>query len=156
MEEDMKVMMVLEGRKFIPVEDTTFEQDLWIMAHVRNAHLIDIRLTEVTAMTDLAEDVLMRAYTSGKLFLILAGILTEEDKVWSPDEAVKNATFFSQLKDQESKTNLQAAVVGVLARFFLSAAASLGISTSSSRSLAATSPSPDHPVALEISESGIP
>jgi hypothetical protein len=125
----------LGGRIYVMSDETTFEQDLWILAHINDAQLHQLPPDE--GLTDTAIALISKAYRSGHLFFILAGILVEKGKRWSPQVAELVAQRFAELKDPNEKKILQSSMVGVLTRFFVTVAGSLTSSASRSPSPAA-------------------
>lgn len=128
--------LVLRGRKFVPAgESTTFEQDLYIMDHVRASGVEQIEFTQADRGPKLAakaEQVVLQAYRTGQLFHILAGILVEEGKLWSVESANENAKFFAGLNTVADKKAIQGSVVAVILSFFVNEEGSFVISPKSS------------------------
>jgi hypothetical protein len=138
------VEIVVAGRKFTPSVNTTFEQDLYVMDRMRAGGLNGLQ-TEVTTegeLNELAQEILIQSYRSGKLFELLAGVLEEEGKEWSPESADENAIMFSKLTDPEDKKALHGSLVGVVLSFFVAEDSSLKISPKSSEDSPAKAPSP--------------
>lgn len=128
--------LVIAGRTFRKCVTTTFEQDIYIMAMLRDAGIMKAGESfnpEVASLDDVAQDVILRAFTSGKLFEILAGTLEEVGEPWSIPNARANAQFFAQLTDQADKATLHGSIVGALLGFFITGAQSSMISRKSSR-----------------------
>ncbi len=73
-------------------------------------------------------DLVVQLYRSGKREHILAGLLVEQGERWSPETAEKNAAYFADITDRESKASMAEALVPLLADFFLNG---LGLSTGS-------------------------
>lgn len=132
----------LGGHVYEMVHDTSFEQDLWVMGHIHDARLYDVDAE--AGMTATAIALITKAYRSGHLFAILAGLLVEENTRWSPEQAAIIADRFRRLTDPKEKMVLQSSLVGVLERFFVSAVSSLKSSgTSSADARADATPSED-------------
>ena len=129
-------LLNISGRTFRPCTSTTFEQDIHIMAMVRDAGIMKVGATFdplTQDLDDIAQQIIMQAFSSGKLFDLLAGTLEEVGVPWSMGEARANAQFFAQLTDAADKAALNGSIVGALLGFFISGAASSLISPKSSR-----------------------
>jgi hypothetical protein len=129
-------ILTVAGRTFRPCASTTFEQDIWIMSMLRDAGIMKAGESFQPGKEDLSEiatAVVMQAFTSGKLFEILAGTLEEIGVVWSIPTARANAQFFAQLTAPEDKAALNGSIVGALMGFFISGALSSVTSQKSSR-----------------------
>lgn len=157
-------VFVVEGRRFVQ-EPTSMDQDNYIMKQSMQAGLDEAQLALAASGDDLERGVkllLVKAYESGALFRLLAGILIEEGEEWTPQSADANADFFRKSRDPEAKRNLYPAMVGAIIGFFENGD---GLSRTSLGSLvAADDPeisvvpkrriSPDEAVALFSSPSG--
>lgn len=136
----------VSGRTFAPTKDTTFEQDLFIMDIVTEAGLSEDKFELDSTGKHLSNDaanLVLKAYRSGRLFLLLAGILEEQDKPWTVDAAYDNANFFSKLSSKEDKKAIQAAVVGTVLSFFMAGDGSLRIFPKSLPRPVESGPSPE-------------
>jgi hypothetical protein len=135
--------ITVEGRTFEHVVNTTFEQDMWIMDHVRASGLDALpeemrELTEGGEFNKMAERVVLHAYKSGHLFHLLAGTLVEKGEPWTTVSAELNAEFFATITDPESKKALSAGIVGVVLSFFVNEEGYFVISPKSSGDLPGT------------------
>jgi hypothetical protein len=115
--------VVVSGRRFASVEETTFEQDIYIMRLLEEAGLR--KLAEVfdagkDNIGDIAHQVILTAYTHGRLFSLLGAVMEEEGVTWTPEVAERNAKFFSQLRSPEDKGALKNSIVAVILGFFVS------------------------------------
>lgn len=114
-------------RVFRPSVPTTFEQDLFLMDLLDETGVGGI-VDDIDPMTMELNEVGMRiirmAYRSGKLFLLLGAILSEEGVVFSEDVAHANAEYFAGLTSPVDKERLHGPVASVVLSFFMSALAS--------------------------------
>lgn len=119
--------IVIDGRTFRPLTETTYEQDMVIMQLLSDAGLLEYarNFNPIEGKLDkVAEDIVIAAFRSGKIFEILAATLVEENHVWSRNQIIVNGQFFSQLTKRKDKDALRGALVGVLFGFFVSGVAS--------------------------------
>lgn len=107
----MAVCYLLGGRPYrSAAQQTTFAQDGYLMGVVR-AHGLD-------AVIQRDGDLLAAIFTTGCASALLAGLLVEDGKPWSREDATANAARFDRLTAQEEKDQLLAALEGLLAGFF--------------------------------------
>jgi hypothetical protein len=121
------MVLVIDGRTFRGVSETSFEQDLYIGSMLKDAGLIKMAEGFNPAkdeISDVAMEIIATAFASGKLFDLLGGTMEEVGVPWSIPEAKKNAQFFSQLRKASDKKKLHGAIVGILMGFFISGAVS--------------------------------
>lgn len=118
------MVLEIQGRRFRPSAETSFEQDIYIMSHVKESGLMKMaagmKLEAETAL-DISQEIIVRAFASGRLFFLLAGAMEEDGVPWSVGEANKNAHFFAQLRVEAEKKKLHGSIVGILMGFFVSA-----------------------------------
>jgi hypothetical protein len=121
--EGSMLVVAVAGRRFHVTGETTFEQDIYIMQLLEETGLqslaqnFDITKDDVGAISS---KVIITAYASGKLFLLLAAVMEEVGTVWSKEQAVANGEFFSKLKRSEDKEALKGSIVSVILSFFVS------------------------------------
>lgn len=121
------------GRIFYPVQDTTFEQDLYVMDIVKSSGLDEVEVKlDGKNLDKSAEEMVLRAYRTGNLFRLLAGIVVEKDEAWSVEKAEENAGFFRTLSSNQDKKALHGAIIGAVLSFFMSGLGSSEISKMSS------------------------
>jgi len=128
--------LVIGERTFRLVDKnhTTFDQDLYVLDNIEQAQL-DIAFEETVTMekmTNLSKKLLLRAWRSGHLWKVLAGVLIEENIPWTVEGAEANAVFFGNLTKQVDKEALQNALATVVVGFFASGASDFTISPKSS------------------------
>lgn len=117
------VEITVQGRKFLAVNDTTFEQDIYIMQLLEESGLqklaaeFDITKDDIS---DVSTKVIVTAFSTGKLFELVAASVEEIGVVWSVEQAKLNAIFFRQLTDPQDKAALKSSIVAVILGFFVS------------------------------------
>jgi hypothetical protein len=114
--------ITLDGRKFTSVSQAiTANQDDYILAHLRVAGAIDV-LSDLDGIQRTkekrAEDLLTQILLSGKTHHILAGLLTEQGRIWTRDEADANAARFSQITSVEEKSAMRSSIMRFIIGFF--------------------------------------
>jgi len=117
---DLTEGVVIGGRTFRQAADMTFEQELYVMSVVTDAGLHDIETDDKSeaGMTESVMKVITKAYSSGKLMLLLAALLQEDGTDWSIPMVEANALWFASLKDRESKDTLLQVMTLALLAFF--------------------------------------
>lgn len=148
------------GRRFVPCAETTYEQDMFIMKILRDAGLAQLTDNFDPIKDDLSEaaqNLIVRAFASGKLFTLLAATLEEEGHEWTMRDAEVNGTFFSRLKKAADKEALRGSIVGILTGFLISGVLSSRISQRSSLGVALSPVLPNdvQPVSSEDLRNGI-
>lgn len=114
--------ITLDGRKFHGIsQDITATQDDYILAHLRLAGALEV-LSDLDGIKRTeqkrAEDLLTQILLSGRTHHILAGILTEEGKVWSRADADANATRFAEIRNVDEKLAIRKSIVEFVIGFF--------------------------------------
>jgi hypothetical protein len=120
------LVLTIQGRKFLQ-ESPTFEQELYIMQQVMDAGLDQATLTLDPSGDDLEPKVkrlILQAYKAGILFKLMASLVVEEGRDWTPELAEEQARLFASVRDPEDKKQLQPALVGGLLAFFESSVSS--------------------------------
>ncbi len=113
----------LSGRTFQPYASFSFEQDLYLVNLANEAGLMKFgdAVPEVQENWEkFGEQLVMTAFKSGNLFLLLGGTYQEGDNPWSIERSMAQAKFFAGLSDKEDKERLSKAIVSVLFSFFTS------------------------------------
>lgn len=133
--------IILDGRKFAGVSQniSSIQYD-YVMGRVRAAGAVEIlgdldgiERTPEKRAEDLITQILLRRQKAG----ILAGILTEEGKVWTSAEADRNATRFDAITDTGEIRTMTSRIVEFVIHFFeLGEASSTTSPKSSNRSAA--------------------
>lgn len=71
-------------------------------------------------MDRIANELIIGAFASGKLFFLLGATIEEIGVEWTIDTAKANGEFFSKLRKKEDKDALRGSIVGVLLSFLIS------------------------------------
>lgn len=111
------------GRTFRPSTSTTFKQDIYVMSLVDEAGLDGIAKQFKEGnfdIDDVAQKIIITAFTRGKLFELLGAVMEEEGVAWSIEASKANAEFFAGLRAMEDKTALRGSIVAVILGFFVS------------------------------------
>lgn len=131
----------LGGREFAGVtHDVTAAQEEFLSAHLRRSGALEVLSDSDIPQSRRAEEMLTRIQLAGATFQILAGCLVElvpndggnVRKKWKRAEAERNAAFFADLCDADSRSAIRAEIVGVVLGFLRSAAQSSTTSRNSS------------------------
>lgn len=131
---DLSAPLTIAGRLFRPATKTTFRRDLFVMATTKAAGVEAATAGFAVGddLSKLAESIIVTAFQSGSLFLLLAALLDEDDVEWTEATAHATAQFFADLSDEDDKRALHSSIVGVLMGFFVSGVGSLATSPTSS------------------------
>jgi hypothetical protein len=115
-----------DGRKFKITEATSSRQDMWVMTRLDQAGLEVIAATYNTPdkLDVLAQKCVEAAYENGTLYEILAGILVEDGKKWTRENALANAEYFGELTNKNDKAALHGPLASILVLYFASGLAS--------------------------------
>jgi len=142
-----RITLRVEGRTFVQ-EPPTFEQEMYIMEAVVESGIDKVPSLELAGSADapdleiVAKQMLLTAYRSGALFKLLGALVVEDGQEWSVDLAERQAELFRKTRDQESKKQLQPAMIGAVLAFFESGGGSGMTSPISSDLVAVTANSP--------------
>lgn len=110
------------GRKFHAMLVTTVEHDFWLMKHIHEAGLDDVRIANDEKPDAFAVRLLHEVVFSGKAFNLLGGTLIPSnmrDEDWTPQVGEQTAEFFRTLTTADDKQRIQSAVVQLLISFFI-------------------------------------
>jgi hypothetical protein len=118
----MTATISLDGRKFSGVTQSVSSiQHDYIQAKLRLAGAVGIltdldgvKRTNERRMEDLLTQILERRQKAP----ILAGCLTEEGKLWTPDEADRNAARFNAITDPDEISEMTKRIVEFVINFF--------------------------------------
>jgi hypothetical protein len=135
--------ITVAGRTFRPVTRSTFAHQLYMMPLVRDAGLLGVPGQVRTASSPAeAEALLFRVIESRHTISLLAGVLAEGGREWSPEDADQNKLFFASLTDPRDCAALQAALLALVTDFFALAGSSPATSPASLSSTTATPAAP--------------
>jgi hypothetical protein len=130
-------MLKLAGREYQVVsQGISAAQDDWLMGHLRAAGAIEILgdIDRKRTQEQKSEELLTRILISGRKQYIVAGLLTEAGKLWTREDAERNAAAFAQITDSEEKKLMYSQLIVLSLHFFqLGERSSASSPTSSSR-----------------------
>lgn len=133
------------GRTFY-YDTPTFEQEMCIYATAQEsgyANLDGIALDDTSGLLpEAAQQMLVKAYRSGKLYTLMAVLATEDGVEWSEDRIPEIEKLFRTTRDAEVKNRLIDFTGKAIVYFFGSAVNSELISRTASGSPTAVSKSP--------------
>jgi hypothetical protein len=115
--------ITVAGRTFRASTSTTFKQDIYVMSLVTDSGLEDIATKFKAGNFDIdvvAQQIIIQAFTRGKLFELLGAVMEEEGVDWTIERAKANAEFFASLRASEDKVALRGSIVAVILGFFVS------------------------------------
>jgi len=118
---DPVLRIKIGDRVFLQDQNLSFEQDMYLMSLAVEAGLGPDALKGIDVRKD-AQKLVVDAYRSGKMFLIVGTALKEagtEMQPWSEETAKKNADLFATCTDKVAKQQLQQVMVGLLLGFTL-------------------------------------
>lgn len=126
----------VQGRTFRPSQKTSFKQDFYVMERMELAKIDQMvaGFTKEGNAEEYAQQLLIAAYKSGKLFEILAGVMVEDGTKWTEEAALANAEFFEYLEEEEEKEQITQSLAAVVLGFFTHAGLSSRTSKSASGS----------------------
>jgi hypothetical protein len=113
----------LDGRNFHGVTEALAAiQDDYVLTQLQRSGVLGL-LTHTTALSDeqreeRAIETQARIVESGRKYKLLAGLLTEEGKTWTREDADKNAARFAAITDAEEKLIMGREVLRHVALFF--------------------------------------
>lgn len=147
---------LLGGRAFARAEDTTVEQDLWIMGTLRRVGLDQLSLEVGETADDFAHRLLSDLAASGKALPLLGALIVPADgpETWSEELAASTAAFLATLKAPDDKARVNTLIVSMLLGFFLSGIVSLHEFKRSLDESIATDPASEMPATSDGSGSG--
>jgi len=129
------------GRTFLPLRESTVEQDLRFLALVGRARIDEVVMQPRERPETLARRLLEVTIESGVILDLLGCLLVPEDiapqdrdpgELWTPLVGQETARFLGQLRDSKDKAEVRSLVLSLLVSFFESGIVSLWTSTTSS------------------------
>lgn len=114
----------LLGRKFRSAKDLTLERDMYIMSLMRAAKIADLfdrkdKPSVTFDLDELAEQIIVAAFESGKMFEITAAVLDEEGVKWTRSGSIKNAQWLSEITEKKSKDTIMQYIAVIILAFFM-------------------------------------
>lgn len=145
----------ISGRTFLPLRESTVEQDFRFLSLVGRAKIDEVVMQPGESPEVFARRLLEVTIESGAILDLLGCLLIPEDKascdrdpgeVWTPEMGQETARFLGQLRDPKDKAEVRGLVLSLLVSFFESGIVSLWTSTTSSaEAIPNPKGSPAHP-----------
>ncbi len=129
------------GRTFLPLRESTVEQDFRFLALIKRARIDEVVMQPGESPEAFARRLLEVTIESGAILDLLGCLLIPEDiaprdrdpgEVWTPEVGQATAQFLGQLRDPKDKAEVRSLVLSLLVSFFESGIVSLWTSTTSS------------------------
>ncbi len=129
------------GRTFLPLRESTVEQDFRFLALVGRARIDEVVMQPGESPEAFARRLLEVTIESGVILDLLGCLLIPEDiaphdrdpgEVWTPEVGQETARFLGQLRDPKDKAEVRGLVLSLLVSFFESGIVSLSTSRTSS------------------------
>ncbi len=117
----MKHTLEIGGRKWREISRSTMENDVWLWKHIRDGGIDQVRLQPGEKPEDYAVRLLHEVIASGKVFLLLGGLLLPDgvpDEHWAPERGEETAAFMRKLQDQTDKDAIRHLLINLLTAFF--------------------------------------
>lgn len=121
------------GRTYVPVKNSTIEHDFWLMGQIRATGLDEVHVRPEEKPEDFALRLLRDVINSGRVFLLLGGLLIPEGVAfedWTPELAEKTAETLKKLTAPDDKEKVREQVLSLLIGFFETGLACLTTSRS--------------------------
>jgi len=128
------------GRTFLPLRESTVEQDFRFLALVGRARIDEVVMQPGESPEAFARRLLEVTIESGVILDLLGCLLVPEDiapqdrdpgEVWTPVVGQETARFLGQLRDPKDKAEVRGLVLSLLVSFFEGGIVSLWTSTTS-------------------------
>ena len=147
------------GRTFLPLRESTVEQDFRFLALIKRARIDEVVMQPGESPEAFARRLLEVTIESGVILDLLGCLLIPEDiapqdrdpgEVWTPEVGRETAQFLGQLRDPKDKAEVRGLVLSLLVTFFESGIVSLWTSTTSSaEAIPNPKASPAHPAGTD-------
>lgn len=135
--------MVIAGRTFVSLQNSTFEHDIWMTRKIRESGLANAFISEGEASDEFAERLTTEVISSGVALELLGGLFVPQGtdpEDWTPELGKETAAFFGRVTDAPSKALLRGQIASMLVYFFVNGLASLRISPKSGNPTATGEP----------------
>ena len=128
------------GRTFLPLRESTVEQDFRFLALIKRAQIDEVVMQPGASPEAFARRLLEVTIESGLILDLLGCLLVPEDiasrdrdpgEVWTSEVGRETAQFLGQLRDPKDKAEVRGLVLSLLVSFFESGIVSLWNSTTS-------------------------
>ena len=130
----------LGGRTFLPLRESTVEQDFRFLALIKRARVDEVVMQPGESPEAFARRLLEVTIESGVILDLLGCLLVPEDvaprdrdpgEVWTPQVGEETARFLGQLRDPRDKAEVRSLVLSLLVSFFENGIVSLWTSPTS-------------------------
>jgi hypothetical protein len=137
----MSEKYTLGGRTFLPVTESTVEQDFRFLALVKQARIDEITMAQGESPEDFARRLLETTIENGVILDLLGCLLVPEDRApldrdpgeaWTKQMGDETARFLGSLRNPRDKAEVRGLVLTLLVSFFDSGIVSLWTSKTSS------------------------
>lgn len=146
---------ILGGRAFLPLRESTVEQDFRFLALIKRARVDEVVMQPGESPEAFARRLLEVTIESGVILDLLGCLLVPEDlapgdrdpgEVWTSELGRETAQVLGRLHDPKDKAEVRGLVLSLLVSFFESGIVSLSTSrTSSVETIPSPGKSPAHP-----------
>ena len=132
---------VLGGRTFLPVSESTVEQDFRFLALVKQARIDEVTMVQGESPENFARRLLETTIESGVILDLLGCLLIPEDRApqdrdpgeaWTRQMGDETARFLGGLRNPNDKAEIRSLVLTLLVSFFECGIVSLWTSKTSS------------------------
>lgn len=123
--------LTLQGKRFKPVKNSTFEHDCWLIRKQNESGIGNIQMFEGETPSQLAHRYTQEAFSSPKVMELFGGLIMPADiapEMWTPEMAVETTQYIKGITDPDSKRLMFSQVAALVADFFLSGVSALKIS----------------------------
>lgn len=127
--------LVLQGKTFAQIKNSTFEHDAWLMHAMNASGINNISVIDGETPDELAARYTREAVGNPHILTLFGGLLIPAEipsEEWTPEIAAQTTQFISKITDPDSKRLLHSQVASMVAVFFLSGLAQLKTSRKSS------------------------
>jgi hypothetical protein len=138
----MDMEHTIAGKTFVPVGESTVEQDFQFLALIKRARIEEVVMAPGESAEAFARRLLEVTIESGVVLDLLGCLLVPEEKVpgdqppgeaWTPEMGRETARFLGQLRNPTDKAEVRGLVLSLLVSFFESGIVSLWSSQTSSK-----------------------
>lgn len=149
--------IIIAGRSFVPVGESTLEHDNYFFKLRRSAGLESATLHAGESFEAFANRLLATCLASDAFFEMLGTLIVPEGTAatdWTPEMCAETGRFLAKLVDPEDKQRVHNLTVSLLIDFFAEGISSLETSRTSSSEPAAGAEPTTEPTNLIPSDSG--
>lgn len=132
--------LLLQGKSFTQIKNSTFEHDCWFMRKMNESGINSIPMREGETLDALAARYTREALGNPHILDLFGGLMIPTEiapEHWTPAIATETTRYIAGITDPDAKQLLYSQIASMVADFFLSGAAALKISPTSSAEPAA-------------------